>query len=126
MQRLADLVAVWRAGRQAPVPFFPRSARAYAEKWAGVADDDPNAAHTESQAIQNAYNAHRGGDGGFGAERSEREREADIRFLWRGRGPLDPVAADDTAGSADASALGFRALSRRVFAAMLEAREIGA
>jgi len=117
-ERLEELVAIWRAGRERPVPFFPKSARVYAEKLDGVSDAAA-AADAEGQASQNAYREYRGDETGYDTDRSEREREADVRLLWRGRDAL----ARGTAGHEGEAPEDFRGLALRIYGPMLAARK---
>jgi exodeoxyribonuclease V gamma subunit len=76
---LADLVALYRLGLAAPLPFFPRASRAYAE---AMAEGRP-AAEALRRALRAFTEAPGGGSGGESAD-------AYVRQLYRQGNPLDP------------------------------------
>ncbi|MBW2456675.1 MAG: exodeoxyribonuclease V subunit gamma, partial [Deltaproteobacteria bacterium] len=101
---LEELVALYRLGRQAPLPFFPVNSRLYVEK---LKDGDPPDAAL--RAIQSDWN-----------KSCKREREnAHVELAFRGKEPLAPdfFAIEDEPRST------FARLSEWVYGPLLQHRQ---
>jgi exodeoxyribonuclease V gamma subunit len=112
--RLGELVALHRAGQIAPLPFFPKTSRKYADRRTG-----DETAEREAIASKDAYRAFRGDDGDEG----ERAEDASIRLLFADR---DPLASSEAQDAASAGGAGFREVATRVFGPLLSHRKSGA
>jgi exodeoxyribonuclease V gamma subunit len=111
LERLAELVSIYRAGRTRALPLFPRTSRKYVTVLLRPASDDEARAR---QALLDAYEA-------FEGTRAARPEAGDpyVRQLFDG---LDPLSDAGATVADDAADLGFRALARRVFEPLLAAR----
>jgi exodeoxyribonuclease V gamma subunit len=75
LEILHDLLALWREGQSAPLPFFPDTSHAYAEAW-GRSGDAGKALAACRRAWRDDYNAR--GDAFDPA----------VQLVWRGQDPL--------------------------------------
>ncbi len=107
MDRLTDLVTLFRAGQRRPLAFFPRTSGAYAEELR-AREGQPDAG---SRALKAAYRQWR--SSGWG-QAGESEEPAVARLFADG----DPLVA-----AGDDEELTFHALALRVFTPLLEAAE---
>jgi exodeoxyribonuclease V gamma subunit len=96
----------WSVDR-APLPFFPRTSRVFAEHRANG---------KEERAWNDAHQKFYGGDSSFGA-RPEFEEELEYSLAWEGTRPLEPDLEQ-------AMLFRFDALADRFFASFLEARAV--
>jgi len=117
---LSDLLELYRAGCSAPLPFLPRAARVYAERWHRSRHSDREARHAEAMRAARVV---------LDPDHAHEAREAAdpyVRLIFGERRWLDEWAARSPRAASKrcpAPEWSFADVARRVFGPLLEHRD---